>query len=233
MDSLKQKIIQNFFNNYAVNRYSLTKNIDNVLNIIDIDNEKKREYFNFSTEIVIGKVGKAHRDILNSRENLEQILARSQFQLQQAQSELARSRSQFQIQQTQSELAKAQAELAQSQFQLQQTQKYFEDAINEISSMETSKFWKLRQAWFEVKRLASLSRQILATDGISGLVSRTSHKIQKKFPAGTKNNISLNLQISNLEAARQIELPNDIGESVTQKMIKRRRKSIIYSQPIA
>lgn len=111
-----------------------------------------------------------------------------------------------QIEQTQTELERSQFQLQQAQFQLQQTQKYFEDAINEISSMETSKFWKLRKAWFEVKRLASLSRQTLATDGLSGLVSRTNHKIQKKFPADPKNNISFNLQISKLEPAKPIDL---------------------------
>jgi O-antigen biosynthesis protein len=118
-------------------------------------------------------------------------------QIQQTQPELDRSK--FQLQQAQSELER-------SQFQLQQAQRYFEDAINEISSMETSKFWKLRQAWFEVKRLASLSRQTLATDGLSGLVSRTNQKIQKKFPADPKNNILLNLQISKLEPAKPIDL---------------------------
>ncbi len=115
-------------------------------------------------------------------------------------------RTQTDLERSQSQLQQAQTDLERSQFQLQQTQKYFEDAINEISSMETSKFWKLRKAWFEVKRLASLSRQTLATDGLSGLVSRTNHKIQKKFPADPKNNILLNLQISNLEPARQIDL---------------------------
>lgn len=135
----------------------------------------------------------ANRSIKIEAKQFQQL----QSQLQQTQAELDRSQSQCQ---------QTQAELDRSQFQLQQTQRYFEDAINEISSMETSKFWKLRQAWFEVKRLASLSRQTLATDGLSGLVSRTNHKIQKKFPADTKNNISLNLQISKLEPASQIDL---------------------------
>lgn len=118
-------------------------------------------------------------------------------QLQQAQTELART--QFQLQQVQTELTR-------TQFQLQQTQQYFENAINEISSMETSKFWKLRQVWFEVKRLVSLSRQTLAVDGLSGLVVRTNQKIQKKFLADPKNNIFINLQISKLESAKPISI---------------------------
>lgn len=187
---VEAKSCTDFFKGYALEHYSLTKNIDTVLDRINFDDRHNREYFDFSNEKVIGKVGKAHRDILNNQEKLQQVSDISQSQL---------DRLQSQLQQTQTDLER-------SQFQLQQTQKYFEDAINEISSMETSKFWKLRKSWFEVKRLASLSRQTLATDGLSGLVLRTNHKIQKKFPADTKNNISLNLQISKLESARQIDL---------------------------
>jgi O-antigen biosynthesis protein len=179
-----------FFKNYAINRYSLTKNIDNVLDIIDIVNEQNREYLDFSTEKVIGKVGKAYRHLLNNQENLQQALDRFQPQLDQLQSRLQQ----------------AQSELDRSQFQLQQTQRYFEDAINEISSMETSKFWKLRKIFFKIKRLASLSRQTLATDGFVALASRANRKIQKKFPSNPKNNISVDLQISKLESARPIDL---------------------------
>ena len=179
-----------FFNTCAIERYSLTKNINNVLDRINIVNQQKRECCDFSTEKVIGKVGRTHRNLLNNQKNLEQALDQSQYRLQQAEFELDRS----------------QSELDRSQFQFQQAQRYFEDAINEIISMETSKFWKIRKIWFEVKRLVSLSRQTLATDGISGLVSRTNHKIQKKFSADPKNDIFINLQISKLESAKPIEL---------------------------
>ena len=196
---VEAKSCTDFFKGYALKHYSLTKNINTVLDRINFTNQQNREYFDFSNEKVIGKVGKAHRDILNNQEKSQQLPNRSQSQL---------DRLQFQLQQTQTDLER-------SQFQLQQTQKYFEDAINEISSMETSKFWKLRRAWFEVKRLASLSRQTLATDGLSGLVSRTNQKIHKKFPADPKNNISLNLQISKLEPAKSIDLQTSFNPVVS------------------
>lgn len=114
--------------------------------------------------------------------------------------------SQSRIDMLQAKLEKTQSELKQAESQLKRTQRYFEDAINEISSMKTSKFWKLRKIWFEVKRLASLSRKTLATDGFIALFLRANRKIQRKFSANPQNNIGINLQISKLEDARPIYL---------------------------
>lgn len=75
-------------------------------------------------------------------QNTQSELERSQSQLYHTQSELERSQSQ--LQHTHSELARSQSELDRLQFQLQQTQ-------NNILAMESSKFWKVRRIWFNIK----------------------------------------------------------------------------------
>ncbi len=100
------------------------------------------------------------------------------WQLQQTQAELAQTR--LQLQNTQAELGYAQsqlqhtqAELGYAQSQLQHTQaelEYFQFLNNQhqvelqqiqgrITAMETSKFWKLRKAWFKVKKSLGLKTE--------------------------------------------------------------------------
>jgi len=88
-------------------------------------------------------------------------LERVQVQLQQALTELEQSqfktrhtlieleRSQSQLQQTQTELEESNLKLQKLQIKLQQTQ-------DEITAMQTSKFWKLRIQWFKLKRFVAL-----------------------------------------------------------------------------
>jgi hypothetical protein len=171
------------FRNYAWENYLLTKNIETVLNYINMDNLKTRDYTNFDDELSIGKIGKAYRRILIERENLHKELERSHSQLQQTQTELERSHSQLQqtqtelershsqLQQTQtdlershSQLQQTQTELERSHSQLQQTQtelersqvelKQLQENINEIFR---SKFWKLRNFWFKFKHKFRIS----------------------------------------------------------------------------
>ena len=113
-------------------------------------------------------------------------LERSQSQLQQTQVELERSQSQLQqiqveLEQSQSRLQQTLTALEQFQVQLQkpdeeyqnkfdyvyqqwqETQRLLQQAQSEwrqtqdmIQAMETSKFWKLRQIWFQFKRTIGL-----------------------------------------------------------------------------
>nr|WP_290228023.1 glycosyltransferase [Trichocoleus desertorum] len=83
-------------------------------------------------------------------------LEQSQLQLHQTQAELEQS--QLQLHQTQAELEQSQlqlhqtqAELEQSQLQLHQTQAELERSNTVTAAMETSKFWKLRTLWFQLK----------------------------------------------------------------------------------
>jgi O-antigen biosynthesis protein len=109
------------------------------------------------------------------------------------------TQSQYQLQQIKTELAK-------SQFQVQQVRMYFEEAINEIASMETSKFWKLRKAWFKLKRLIIISRQTLITEGLLVLVIKVSRKIKKKIFSTTEKSSMINLEMANLDVVSSIEL---------------------------
>ena len=68
---------------------------------------------------------------------------------------------------TQSQLTRIQTELvrslrvalSRSQSQLEETRKELEEAQATIEAMETSKFWKLRTAWFKLKRAMGLTEQ--------------------------------------------------------------------------
>lgn len=89
-------------------------------------------------------------------------LQQAQSKLQQAQSELQQAQSGLQhtqsdLQHTQSELQKAQYGWRQTQSELTQAQTESESFQQIIQSMETSKFWKLRKNWFQLKGLIGLA----------------------------------------------------------------------------
>lgn len=99
--------------------------------------------------------------ILDLREKSE----RSQSQLVQTQAELEQTK--FQCQQTQAALTtelersqvhlqQAHVHLQQAQAQLQQAQAQLQQAHSTIAAMESSKFWKLRTAWFRLKQALGL-----------------------------------------------------------------------------
>ncbi|MGQ4649222.1 glycosyltransferase [Lyngbya aestuarii] len=107
-------------------------------------------------------------ELVNSQAQLQQTqgeLVNSQAQLQQTQGELVNS--QAQLQQTQGELVNSQAqlqqtqgELANSQAQLQQTQGELAHSQMWITAIESSKFWKLRTAWFQLRRVFGLPEDV-------------------------------------------------------------------------
>jgi chromosome segregation ATPase len=53
---------------------------------------------------------------------------------------------------TQRQLAQAERQLKRSQNQVQQMQQRLEDAKNQIQGMESSKFWRIRNLFFEIKQ---------------------------------------------------------------------------------
>ncbi|MCW5314789.1 methyltransferase domain-containing protein [Nostoc sp. KVJ3] len=81
-------------------------------------------------------------------------LQQTQSQLQQTQSQLQQTQSQ--LQQTQSQLQQTQSQLQQTQSQLQQTQSQLQQTEERIAAIESSKFWKIRQAWFRIKQRIGL-----------------------------------------------------------------------------
>lgn len=101
-----------------------------------------------------------------SRSQLQQTqsqLNQTQFQLTQTQVELEQTRTELnqlygQLQQTQSELKETQAraeqlhtELKDTQLQLQSVQAQLQNCQITVTAMETSKFWKLRRVWFQIR----------------------------------------------------------------------------------
>ncbi|WP_414622718.1 class I SAM-dependent methyltransferase [Calothrix sp. CCY 0018] len=102
-------------------------------------------------------------ELEQSQSQLQQTqaqLEQSQSQLQQTQAQLEQSQSQLQqtqaeLEQSQSKLEQTQAELEQSQSQLQQTQAELQIAQNTIKDVESSKFWKIRKAWYKFQDVVS------------------------------------------------------------------------------
>ncbi|MCT7949160.1 glycosyltransferase [Ancylothrix sp. C2] len=61
------------------------------------------------------------------------------------------ARSQFQLQQAEAEINSLRYHLRQTQLELDHIQRVAEQSQTLVSAMETSKFWKLRSLWFKVK----------------------------------------------------------------------------------
>ncbi|MBD1837186.1 glycosyltransferase [Coleofasciculus sp. FACHB-501] len=107
--------------------------------------------------------------LLTATQQLLQSEERSHSQLQQAQSHLEHTQShlehtQSQLEHTQSQLEHTQSQLEHTQSQLEHTQSQLEHTQAELwlwqqraGAMESSKFWKLRKAWFRLKQAAGLA----------------------------------------------------------------------------
>ncbi|BAZ68733.1 MAG: class I SAM-dependent methyltransferase [Pelatocladus maniniholoensis HA4357-MV3] len=81
---------------------------------------------------------------------------RSQFDLEDKQIQLEKT--QTQLEQSQSQLQEIQQQWQNTQTQLHQAHTAWEHCQNIIKAMESSKFWKLRQAWFKLKKAFILQR---------------------------------------------------------------------------
>jgi hypothetical protein len=82
-------------------------------------------------------------------------LEESQTKLEESQTKLVLA--QTQLAQTQNQLVSVQTQAAQTENQLINVKKELEQAHNRVLAMETSKFWKLRSAWFQVRRSLGLA----------------------------------------------------------------------------
>lgn len=74
--------------------------------------------------------------------------------LQETQEQLKNVR--FDLEKTQEKSRKTHNELQNNQVKLQQTQAQLQQAQDIITGMKSSKFWKLRERWFQIKRAAGL-----------------------------------------------------------------------------
>ncbi len=122
-----------------------------------------------------------HTEFERSQTQLHQTkiqLEDAEVQLQQTQVDFKEVQNQFQhnqrkLEETQNQLKRKQSELQQEQIQLQQIQQQWEDnqiklqqahagwehCQQIIQAMETSKFWKLRQSWFQFKHSVGLKAE--------------------------------------------------------------------------
>ncbi|WP_250125056.1 class I SAM-dependent methyltransferase [Chroococcidiopsis sp. CCMEE 29] len=131
----------------------IDKNVFDKKVIEQIEQDEEAETFQFVLRS-FPKTQEGNYAALNERySNLIQV-ERSQLQLQQTQTELERSLRQASL--TQSQLQQTQTELERSQLQLQRTQVELERSQATITSMQTSKFWKLRTKWFKLKQRTKL-----------------------------------------------------------------------------
>ena len=115
-------------------------------------------------ELQIGSLQARCEDLTSQRDELEHQLEQSRTQLQKTQKQFQQTQHQFQqtqcqfqqtqryMYQTQSELKQTQSELVQTQHQVKQTQQVLEQANAILQWMETSKFWKLRLSFLQLRR---------------------------------------------------------------------------------
>ncbi|MEG3988058.1 methyltransferase domain-containing protein [Microcoleus sp. S28C3] len=82
-------------------------------------------------------------------------LEESQTNLQETQSQLISAHTQ--LEQTQNQLISVQMQLEQTQNQLINLKEKLEQANSRVLAMESSKFWKVRTAWFQVRRSLGLA----------------------------------------------------------------------------
>ncbi|KZL48588.1 methyltransferase [Nodularia spumigena CENA596] len=127
-------------------------------------------------DVIQSQLQQTQAELERSQSQLQQTqaeLERSQSQLQQTQAELERS--QCQLQQTQAELEEIRSrsqhipaeievglqpsveEVETLKLQLQNTQTELERSQHIITAMESSKFWQIRQTWFQFKKIIGLS----------------------------------------------------------------------------
>ncbi|MEG4342841.1 methyltransferase [Microcoleus sp. A003_D6] len=86
----------------------------------------------------------------------------AQTKLEESQTQVEESKTQLiavhtQLEQTQNQLVSVQTQLEQTQNQLINVKQELERSHNRVLAMESSKFWKLRSAWFQVRRSIGLA----------------------------------------------------------------------------
>jgi hypothetical protein len=112
------------------------------------------DYFKSPTELRY----QLHQAEILYKMDLRPELHWNQYQLHETRGELQKSQdrcqqAQTELQQTQEQLQKIRDELQQTQLQLQQSQAT-------IVGMESSKFWRLRNRWFQIKQVMGFKKEV-------------------------------------------------------------------------
>ena len=90
------------------------------------------------------------------------------------------------LSQTQSQLQQTQSQLQQTQSQLQQTQSQLQQTQSQLDSIQNTKFWKLRQKWFQFRRLVGITN-----DNQSLSFKEILKNIQKHFDVQKKTLVKI------------------------------------------
>jgi len=109
-------------------------------------------------KLIEAQLASAHIEWEQSQNKLmitQTKLKESQTHLAETQTELMSAHTQ--LEHTQNQLISAQTQLEQTKNQLINVKKELELSQNRVLAMETSKFWKLRTAWFQVRRSLGLA----------------------------------------------------------------------------
>jgi glycosyltransferase involved in cell wall biosynthesis len=159
-----------------------SENIDEIVKkndqvvILDIDKSISSTFIEdyLNNECVIDSFFETIQSLKHQQEqlvsNLIQVESQFRFQLE---------FSNPQLHQTQSQLHQTQSQLHQTQSQLHQTQSQLH---NELDAIKSSKFWKLRQKWFEFRKLIGLSNDQLSLNPkilIKTLIKRIDSQFNK------------------------------------------------------
>ncbi|MEG3860051.1 methyltransferase [Microcoleus sp. herbarium12] len=124
--------------------------------------ERESQYLLGSTQtklkLIETKLAEAQTKLELSENKLmiaDSKLEESQNKLQETQNQLISTQSQ--LEQTQNQLISAQMQLEQTQNQLSDVKQELNKSQIRVLAMESSKFWKIRSAWFQVRRSLGLA----------------------------------------------------------------------------
>ena len=144
-DVLKVKIINN---------YGLEWIVENCT-IKSLLSQKQSQHLLGSTQTKLS-LAQTHLDLATIElEQTQSKLMLTQTQLQETQTQLVST--QRKLEQTQTQLVSVQTQLEQTENQLVNVKKELDRSNSRVLAMESSKFWKLRTAWFNVRKSLGLA----------------------------------------------------------------------------
>ncbi len=136
-------------------------NEDNLLQTLEFLWNQRVEQTQQRLQLRVEEIQKELSSLQSQLQQKETQLEESESIFQQRQTQLESSRSQLQqikarLELSEEKFQKTKAELEQSKSELQQTREKLIASQDKIKTVESSNFWKLRTAWFKLKRLARI-----------------------------------------------------------------------------
>ncbi|OYQ62785.1 hypothetical protein B9G53_20345 [Pseudanabaena sp. SR411] len=167
------ELTKNFYCNIEVIVNSTTKEVADISQIINIENNFIFLYIdkNISSTFIEDYLKGNHEfedlDFYNLQQikydkeclvsNLEQIESQLQYQLEITNPQLQQTKSQ--LLQTEAQLEQAKSQLLQTESRLQQTKFQLQQEKINLEAIQSSKFWKIREKWFEVRKKIGINNE--------------------------------------------------------------------------